>query len=114
MTQAKLEAMFQAIDATDWGRAAELWHPEMEYDRPGFPLLVGKDAVHHFYRAIRMIRGRHEFEAFVIEGDRGACWGRFVGQTVAGKPVDVQFADCYRFKDSLLWRRKSYFFVPSI
>ena len=29
-----------------------------------------------------------------------------------GTPVDVEFADCYEFKDGLLWRRKSHFFVP--
>ncbi|MBX3146858.1 MAG: nuclear transport factor 2 family protein [Gemmatimonadales bacterium] len=114
MTRADLEAMFRAIDATDWDALPPFFHPEMTYDRPGFPLLNGREAVLDFYRRIRAIRGEHRFEAFVIEGDAGASWGRFVGARTDGTPVDIAFADCYRFKDGAIWRRQSYFYVPLV
>lgn len=112
MTRADLEAMFRAVDASDWDALPRWLHPELEYDRPGFDLLQGRDAVVQFYRTIRSIRGEHRFEGFAIEPESGACWGRFVGTRKDGTPLDLQFADCYRFKDGLMWRRKSFFYVP--
>lgn len=114
MTADQLRAMFRAIDASDWDAMARFLHPEIAYDRPGFPLLDGRDAVLRFYRETRTIRGEHRFECFVVDGDAGACWGRFVGRTGDGAPLDVQFADCYRFRDGLLWRRKSHFYTPLV
>ncbi len=114
MTQADLEAMFRTIDASDWDGLGRFLHPELVYDRPGFDRLEGRDAVLRFYREVRTIRGEHRFEGFAIQPDAGACWGRFVGRTLDGTPVDLEFADCYRFKDGLLWRRKSYFHVPLV
>ncbi len=114
MTRADLEAMFRAVDASEWDTMAEYFHPALVYERPGFPLLEGRDQNLRFYRETRTYRGEHRFECFAIEPDAGASWGRFVGTTKDGTPIDVQFADCYRFKDGLLWRRKSHFFVPVI
>ena len=59
-------------------------------------------------------RGEHRFDGFAIEADAGACWGRFVGAKTDGTPLDLAFADCYRFKDGLLWRRKSFFYLPLV
>lgn len=114
MQRADLEAMFRVIDATDWDSLGRFFHPELIYQRPGFPVLEGRDANLDFYRNIRAIRGEHRFDAFVIEGDTGASWGRFVGHKKDGTPVDVEYADCYGFRDGLLWRRKSFFFVPVV
>jgi hypothetical protein len=114
MTRADLEAMFQVIDASDWDALPPFFHPELVYDRPGYPLIEGRAAVLDFYRATRTMRGRHLFEAFAIDSDTGACWGRFVGQFPDGRPIDIQFADCYRFKDGTMWRRKSHFYVPLV
>ena len=114
MTRTDLEAMFRAVDAADWDALARYFHPDLIYDRPGFPLLEGREAVLHFYREVRAIRGGHQFEGFAIETDAGACWGRYVGNRLDGTPVNVQFADCYQFKDGLLWRRKSYFYLPMV
>ena len=114
MTRADLEAMFRAVDASDWDTVARSFHPDLVYDRPGYAPIEGRDQNLRFYREVRTIRGEHRFEGFAIEPDAGACWGRFVGITKDGTPVDLQFADCYRFKDGLLWRRKSYFHVPLV
>ena len=42
--------MFRAIDNRDWDALATHFHPEMVYERPGFPVLEGRDAVMRFYR----------------------------------------------------------------
>jgi uncharacterized protein len=112
VTRADLEAMFRIIDASDWDHLGRFFHPELVYDRPGFPLLEGRDANLNFYRNVRAIRGVHSFYNFAIAPDTGACWGRFVGRKVDGQPVDLQFADCYEFRDGLIHRRKSHFYVP--
>lgn len=112
MTRENLETMFAAIDARDWNGAARHFHPEMQYERPGYELIDGREANLAFYRDIRKIQGVHLFDGFAITPDTGACWGRFVGHRSDGTPLDLQFADCYRFRDGLLWRRKSFFFVP--
>jgi ketosteroid isomerase-like protein len=75
---------------------------------------MGREQVLHFYREIRAIHGSHQIEAIVVDGDHGASWGRFVGSKRDGTPVDLEYADCYGFRDGLLWRRKSFFFVPQV
>jgi ketosteroid isomerase-like protein len=107
-------AMFRAIDARDWEALGTLLHPDLRYDRPGFAPLVGKDEVLRFYREVRSIHGEHRLETVVSDGDHGACWGRFVGAKADGTPLDLQFADCYGFKDGQLHRRKSFFFVAQV
>lgn len=113
MTRQDLETMFNAVDRRDWDTVAKYFHPELVYDRPGFDQLVGGAAVDNFYRNIRTIHGVHQFEGFAIDGETGACWGRFVGTRKDGSSLDVEFADCYRFKAGQLWRRKSFFYVPA-
>src|SRR5262245_46027372 len=105
-------SMFRAIDNRDWDALATHFHPEMIYERPGFPVLEGRDAVMRFYRDVRRIHGEHRIEGVAVDGDFGAHWGRFVGTKNDGSPVDVQYADTYRFSDGLLKYRKSFFFVP--
>ena len=114
MTRANLEAMFRVIDACDWDSLGPFFHADLIYDRPGFPRLEGREPNVRFYREIRTLRGEHRFDCFALEADAGVCWGRFVGWKTDGTPVDVEFADCYRFKDGLLWRRKSFFYVPLV
>jgi len=114
MSRDFITSMFRAVDARDWTALGSHFHPDLRYERPGFPPLLGRDQVLQFYREVRAIHGAHQIEAIVIDGDAGASWGRFVGQKRDGAPVDIQYADCYRFRDGLLWRRKSYFFVPQV
>lgn len=109
-----VRSMFRAIDLRDWAALASHLHSELRYDRPGFPPLIGREQVLHFYREIRAIQGSHAIEAVVIDGDHGASWGRFVGAKSDGTPLDLQYADCYGFRDGLLSRRKSFFYVPQV
>jgi ketosteroid isomerase-like protein len=106
--------MFAAVDRSDWDTLTRFYHPDVVYDRPGFDRLTGREEVIRFYRDVRSIQGVHSFDGFAIGPTSGACWGRFVGSTKAGEPVDVQFADCYSFRDGGIWRRKSFFFVPVV
>lgn len=67
-----------------------------------------------FYREVRAIRGEHQFEGFAIQPDAGTCWGRLVGRKRDGTPVDLEFADCYRFEEGFLRQRQSYFHGPLV
>jgi hypothetical protein len=113
MTSDQIRTMFRAVDASDWEALAAFLHPDLVYDRPGADLMVGRESVILFYREVRTLRGAHQFDAVVSDRAHGAAWGRFIGTNAAG-PVDVQFADCYTFRDGLLWRRKSFFYVPVV
>jgi ketosteroid isomerase-like protein len=112
MTKDFIGSMFRAIDARDWDRLATHFHPDIIYERPGFPVLQGRDAVLGFYREVRQIHGEHRTSAIAMDPPFGAVWGRFVGTKKDGSPVDVEYADCYVFADGLLKHRRSYFFVP--
>jgi ketosteroid isomerase-like protein len=111
MSRDFLASMFRAIDARDWDALGRHFHPNIRYERPGFPVLEGRDAVLQFYREVRQIHGEHRAEGMAVDGTFGAQWGRFVGTKKDGTPVDVQYADTYVFADGLLKHRKSYFFV---
>ncbi len=111
MTKDFIVSMFRAIDTRDWENLGRHFHPDIVYERPGFSVLTGRDAVVGFYRDVRQIHGEHRAEGMAVDGQFGAHWGRFVGAKKDGSPVDVQYSDCYVFADGLLKHRKSYFFV---
>ena len=112
MTRDFIVSMFRAIDTRDWEALGRHFHPEMIYERPGFPVLEGRDAVLRFYAETRQIQGEHRAEGIAVDGEFGAHWGRFVGAKKDGTPVDVRYSDTYVFADGMLKHRKSYFFVP--
>jgi ketosteroid isomerase-like protein len=114
MTEQFVRDMFTAIDSRDWEALGRHFHPDLVYERPGFPLLVGRDGVVEFYKTVRAIHGEHRIEVVVVDDRHGATWGRFVGSKKDGTPVDVQFADCYTWRDGLLGHRKSHFFLPYV
>ena len=103
--------MFKAIDARDWDWLAAHFHPQIVYERPGFAVLNGRDAVLDFYRSVRQIQGEHRITGVAVDPPFGAHWGKFVGAKKDGTPVEVDYADCYVFADGLLRHRRSYFFV---
>jgi len=115
MTRDFVRWLFEAIDARQWDRLAEFFHPEIEYQRPGYDSLVGLEAVVRFYREVRVLAsGNHQVTAIAIDGTHGACWGRYLGSRRDGTPVDIEFADCYEFEDGKIRRRKSFFYVPLV
>lgn len=107
--------MFALIDAREWAGLTAVFHPEMTYERPGYDRLVGREAVLHFYREVRVIAsGTHHLDSILQDGDAGTSSGRFVGVSRAGEAIEIDFAECYRFRDGKVWARRTYFFVPAV
>ncbi|HET7233651.1 MAG TPA: aminotransferase class IV [Longimicrobium sp.] len=107
--------LFRKIDSRDWVALEASLHEDVVYERPGYDPLVGRDRVLHFYREERVIAaGQHHLERVVIDGDSGACWGRFVGVHKNGSPIDERFADVYLLKDGRIHARRSFFFRPAV
>jgi ketosteroid isomerase-like protein len=112
---AQLRAMFAHIDAGDWDALADGFHPEVVYERPGYPPFAGRRRVVDFYRHERIVAsGRHEIEGVVVEGDAAACWGRMRGILTDGSSVDVRFAEVCSFADARIRTRRSYFFLAAV
>ena len=115
MRQIDLQAMYATIDAARWSDLRQFFHPQMVYLRPGYTPLEGIDAVLHFYEHVRVIgEGVHTVTLAVAEGSHQAAFGRFVGRSRDGRPLDEEFADSFVIQDGLILRRQSYFFRPAV
>lgn len=108
--------MFKTIDARDWAALEGFFTPDVTYERPGYDPIVGRDALLHFYREVRIIAcGNHSLEHIVVDGSYGACWGSFAGKHRNGSDLGVvRFADVYTFEDGRIKTRASYFFQPAV
>jgi ketosteroid isomerase-like protein len=107
--------MFRHIDGRAWEGLRQFFHPEVVYERPGYPPIVGLDELLRFYREVRVIGGgEHQLASIVVGESAGACWGRFVGRHRDGTALDERFADCYTFEAGGIKTRASYFFRPAI
>lgn len=108
-------SLFQAIDTSDWETLRTLFHADMVYERPGYEPFEGLDRVMQFYQKERVLAsGKHHLESIILEGDSGACCGRFIGFKKDGSEVDERFADVYSLIDGKIRTRKSYFFRPAV
>lgn len=115
MSNALVQKLFQAVDSRDWSSLAEVFAPEVIYERPGYPAFVGLDHLLRFYSEERVVaEGRHELVSVIVEDDQCACWGRFVGTHRDGSDIDVSFADFYTFANGRIRTRRSFFFRPAI
>jgi ketosteroid isomerase-like protein len=107
--------LFQAVDSNDWTAMTQIFHDHITYERPGYEPFVGRDRVMQFYCQERVIAsGKHHLEQVVVDHDRAACWGRFVGLGKDGSSIDERFADVYSFEDGKIRTRRSYFFRPAV
>lgn len=107
--------LFGIIDSRRWDELGAFFHPEVVYQRPGYDPIVGVDRLLQFYRHERVIAsGEHRLEAVVVQDGHAACWGRFVGVSRDGAPIDEAFADTYVLSDGRISARKSFFFRPAI
>jgi len=115
MSADRIRHLFEIVDARRWDDLDQVFHADVVYERPGYEALVGFAAVSDFYRNRRVIaRGGHTMEGMAMEGDRGACWGRYVGAKHDGTPIDERWADVYSFADGKIRTRRSYFFRPAV
>lgn len=115
MADSSLHAMFATIDAQDWTTLPSFFHPEIVYERPGFPVLRGLDRVMRFYHEERGIReSTHRIDGTATQGDAGVAWGEVHCVLADGKETDVGFADVCLFDDGLIILRRTHFFVPAV
>lgn len=93
----------------------DLFHPEVTYKRPGYPLLQGLEELRTFYRDQRVISsGRHEVvSVFVGAEGKVAVEGRFEGRLKDGTRVDLPFSDFFDLdldhQPHLIVARRTYF-----
>ena len=115
ITNEFIEAMYKAIDDSRWDDLARYFHDQIMYERPGYPPFKGLERVLQFYREERIIAsGQHNTEGIVIDGDKAAAWGRFIGRHKNGSELDELYADVYRLEDGRIRTRRSYFFRKGI
>ncbi|GAB3038471.1 nuclear transport factor 2 family protein [Oleiagrimonas citrea] len=109
------ENMFDTIDSGSWKDLPRFFHPNVVYERPGYPPIEGLDALLDFYGRIRIIgEGKHTLDAALRETDRAICWGHFNGRSKDGKILAERFADAYELKDGLIRKRTTFFFRAAI
>lgn len=110
-----IEKLFRTIDASDWDEMPNLFDAQIVYERPGYAPFSGLERLLYFYQNERVLAsGEHRLDRIVIDGNYGACWGRFVGLKKDGTSADVLFADTYLFEGGKIKARRSYFFQPSV
>ncbi len=109
------DELFRAIDNASWKDLASFFHAEVVYERPGYPLIEGIDALLYFYRNTRIIAdGKHALDG-ALQGDRKAiCWGQFNGRSKAGDALNERFADAYELEHGVIKKRTTYFFRAAI
>lgn len=107
--------LFRAVDSSDWNVLSDIFHTGVVYERPGYLPFVSITRLLQFYQKERVIAsGRHHIENIAIEGNYGACWGRFIGVGKDGSQIDELFADVYSFENGKIKTRKTHFFRPAV
>ncbi|MGX5692860.1 nuclear transport factor 2 family protein [Dermacoccus abyssi] len=119
MSQAKkahIRRYYEVVDAADVEGVLDIFTPDATYRRPGYPDMVGADALRAFYEGERVIEsGRHSVHTLVLEGDEGFVGGSFEGVLKNGDQVSLEFADLFRFApDGKVSFRQSYFYAPLV
>lgn len=108
-----IRMLLRSIDVADWSVVEALFHREAEYEVSGHLPFRGRDAVMNYYRHGRPIRkGEHVIEAMAVEGNHGACWGRFNATQLDGTEISVLFADVMTFEDRKIRKRRVYYCQP--
>ena len=115
MSSDVIRRLFSAVDSSDWHDLTNVFHPNVVYERPGYPQFRGIEQLLQFYRYERVLsQGQHQIEQVVVEASKAACWGRFSGIRKDGTPVDELFADVYMFEGRMIVWRRSHFFRPAV
>jgi len=113
MLQDSLVDMFKAVDSGDWSALRRFYTDQCIYERPGFDVIAGVEALIHFYESVRPIRsGIHILDHLVEEKDRVMASGHFEGMLRSGSAIQLQFTDVYVFDHKKIRFRKTFFFTP--
>lgn len=88
---------YTLVDAGD-SALFDLFHKDIEYKRPGYPLIRGLDELRSFYRSTRVIsQGKHQIDTLFCTAEKAAVEGRFIGTLNDGTEVNLQFSDFFDF-----------------
>ncbi|MFD7660753.1 nuclear transport factor 2 family protein [Actinosynnema sp. NPDC059797] len=113
---AAVRKYYELVDSGDVAGLLDLFAPDAEYRRPGYPPLVGREQLARFYGEDRVIReGRHSVTTVVASGAEVAVTGRFTGALKDGSEVDLQFADFFTVgADGRFADRQTFFYAPLV
>lgn len=110
-----IEALFATIDAGQFDQLDRYFDPSAIYERPGYVPYVGYGEILRFYQHIRAIdKGAHHLEDMVFDGNVMMSNGSFSGVKKDGDEVEIKFSESYRFKDSRIVHRRTYFFQAAV
>jgi ketosteroid isomerase-like protein len=113
MSHSTITEMFKAMDACDWRALRSLYAEDCVYERPGFPMIQGLDALTLFYVEVRPIKtGRHTVTRFIEDGPQLCAVGDFAGALRSGANISLKFADIYLFSGELIRHRTTFFYTP--
>ncbi|MCR1783811.1 nuclear transport factor 2 family protein [Nocardioides carbamazepini] len=108
---------YHTVDTADAAAVVSLFSEEAAYRRPGYPPMVGRQALLQFYGSDRVIEaGQHRIAQVVSGSDptQVAVAGRFTGRLKDGSQVDLGFADFFTVRDSLIVARATFFDSPAV
>lgn len=107
---------YELVDSGDIPGLVGLFSPDASYQRPGYPPLVGRQALERFYREQRVIKeGSHVLAMVVAAENDVAVHGEFSGVLHDGQQVAVRFADFFSVgPDGQFTRRDTFFFSPLV
>jgi ketosteroid isomerase-like protein len=118
LNSALIRRYYTLVDAGD-STLFDLFHKDIEYKRPGYPLIKGLDELRNFYGSTRVIsHGKHQIDTLFCTGEKAAVEGRFIGVLHDGTQVDLQFSDffdltCHRngehHPEAVIRARRTYF-----
>ncbi|MFI7115846.1 nuclear transport factor 2 family protein [Amycolatopsis sp. NPDC049868] len=85
------------------------------YRRPGYDAFTGLESIEEYYRRTRIINaGQHTIESLIEGKDEVAVRGSLIGRSRDGLALDVRFADFWRFRESLVVERNTYFDAAAV
>lgn len=100
---------YTTVDAKDIPAALACFASTAVYRRPGFAVFEGLTAIEAFYRQERDVGdGNHVVETILEGGDHVATQGHFDGFFRDGAPLQLRFADFWRFAEGEVVERNSY------
>lgn len=99
--------LLRAIDDEDWAGVAALFAADAEYRTPAGQVLLGRDAIEHYYRRERSVaNGIHRIEQLWTQGAWTAASGEFSGTTPAGTRQCLHFLDRLRIEAGQIVERE--------
>lgn len=107
---------YRAVDAGDVDGVIDWFAEDATYHRPGYPPMVGRDALRAFYAGDRVIAsGSHRLDQLLVDGPAIAVRGVFTGRLKDGSEVSVGFCDFVDYDaQGRAVQRRSYFDTPTV